>query len=94
LTIIKQKDETLKSIAFTPTIVTFYPITIGLFLYEDFGKMIFWLVLELEISYNILKHFLKLIFLHGETFEFPKFFFSLMIYLKCKWEGHNVSHPL
>ncbi len=44
--------------------------------------MIFWLVLKLEISsksYNILKDFgfffwedfLKIIFLHGEIFEFP-----------------------
>ncbi len=42
---------------------------------------IFWLVLKLEISYksyNILKDFgfvledfLKIIFLHGEIFEFP-----------------------
>ncbi len=43
--------------------------------------MIFWLVLNLEISFrvnNILKDFwflledfLKIIFLHGEIFEFP-----------------------
>ncbi len=40
--------------------------------------MIFWLVLKLDIScYNILKDFgffedfLKIIFLHGEIFEFP-----------------------
>jgi len=45
--------------------------------------MIFWLVLKLEISYNrviiylegvwfLLKEtFLKIIFLHGEIFEFP-----------------------
>ncbi len=30
----------------------FGPYVIGLFLYEDFFKMIFWLVLKLEISYN------------------------------------------
>jgi hypothetical protein len=39
----------------------FGPLVMGLFLlYEDFGKMIFWLVLKLEISYrvyNILKDF-------------------------------------
>jgi len=29
-------------------------IIIGLFLYENFWKMIFWLVLELEISYRVL----------------------------------------
>ncbi len=42
--------------------------------------MIFWLVLKLEISYRViiylerfglhLEDFLKIIFLHGETFEF------------------------
>jgi hypothetical protein len=47
--------------------------------------MVFWLVLKLEISYrviNILKDFwflfedlLKIIFLHGEIFEFPYIFF-------------------
>ncbi len=26
----------------------------GLFLYEDFEKMIFWLVLKLEISYRVI----------------------------------------
>ncbi len=29
-------------------------IIIGLFLYEDFWKMIFWLVLKLEISYRVI----------------------------------------
>jgi len=29
-------------------------IIIGLFLYEDFEKMIFWLVLKLEISYRVI----------------------------------------
>ncbi len=43
--------------------------------------MIFWLVLKLEINYNILKDFwfrfkgifwiFRFIFLHGEIFEFP-----------------------
>jgi hypothetical protein len=39
--------------------------------------MVFWLVLELEISYNILQDFwflledfLEILFLHGEIFEF------------------------
>ncbi len=48
-------------------------IVIGLFLYEDFGKMIFWLVLKFEISYIVVisrrilvlfrGFFLKIIFL-------------------------------
>jgi hypothetical protein len=43
--------------------------------------MMFWLVLKIEISYRVinilkdfgcfLKDFLKIIFLHGEIFEFP-----------------------
>jgi len=44
--------------------------------------MIFWLVLKLEISYRVIKIYLeelwffiedtlKIIFLHGEIFEFP-----------------------
>jgi hypothetical protein len=51
--------------------------------------MIFWLVLKLEISYRViiflriwgffLEDFLKIIFLHGEIFEFPKFFLCLKI---------------
>jgi hypothetical protein len=56
-------------------------IIIGLFLYEDFWNMIFWLVLKLEISYygviiswrilvSFLEDFLKIILLHGEIFEF------------------------
>jgi len=46
-----------------------------------FEKMIFWLVLKLEISYRViiylegfwfcLEDFLKIIFLPGEIFEFP-----------------------
>jgi hypothetical protein len=29
-------------------------VIIGLFLYEDFWKMVFWLVLKLEISYRVI----------------------------------------
>ncbi len=32
----------------------FGPLGIGLFLYEDFQKMIFWLVLKLEINYRVM----------------------------------------
>jgi hypothetical protein len=35
---------------------------IGLFLYEDFWKMIFWLVLKLEISYRIIISWKFLVF--------------------------------
>jgi hypothetical protein len=43
----------------------FGPYVIALFLYEDFLKMIFWLVLKLEISHRvIIEDLLKIIFLH------------------------------
>jgi hypothetical protein len=34
----------------------FWPfwVVVGILLYEDFSKMIFWLVLELEISYRVM----------------------------------------
>jgi len=57
----------------------FGPHKIDLFLYEDFWKMIFWLLLKLEISYRViiswriytfLEDFWKIIFLHGEIFLF------------------------
>jgi hypothetical protein len=32
----------------------FGPYEIGLFSYEDFWKMIFWLVLKLEINYRVI----------------------------------------
>jgi len=53
--------------------------------------MIFLFVLKLEISYRViisgrilvflLEDFLKIIFLHGEIFEFPSFFFCLKVLL-------------
>jgi hypothetical protein len=66
----------------------FGPKAIGLFLYEDFGKMIFWLVLKLEINYRVIifwrvwvsfRGFLKIIFMPGEIFEIPLFVFCLKI---------------
>ncbi len=54
------------------------PYVISLFLYEDVWKMVFWLVLKVEISYRViiswqfwflLEDFLKIIFLHGDIFE-------------------------
>jgi hypothetical protein len=67
--------------------------------------MIFWFVLKLEMSYrsynNILKDFLflledflKIIFLHGERFEFPQFFFCLKILFNIIGKGNSVMHPL
>jgi hypothetical protein len=52
----------------------FGPWVIGLFLYEDFLKMIFWLVFRLviylEIFWFLLEVFIMIICLHGEIFEF------------------------
>jgi hypothetical protein len=57
----------------------------------DFWKMIFRLVLKLEIRYIqlqylqgfwfVLEEFFKITFLHGEIFEFPLFFFCLKMIL-------------
>jgi hypothetical protein len=51
--------------------------------------MLFWLVLKLEISYRVinllegfwflLEHFFKIMFLHGEIFEFFGFLSSLSV---------------
>ncbi len=35
------------------SLMDFGPQVVGLFSYEDFEKMIFWLVLKLEISYRV-----------------------------------------
>jgi hypothetical protein len=58
----------------------FGPHVIGLFLYKDVWKMIFWLVLKLGINDRIViswrnlvsvkGFFSKIIFLHDEIFEF------------------------
>jgi hypothetical protein len=37
---------------------------------------------------------LKIIFLHGEIFEFLSFFFCLKIFLNVNGKGHSVTHPL
>jgi hypothetical protein len=36
------------------SLMDFGPYLIGLFLYDDFWKMIFWLVLKLEINYRVI----------------------------------------
>ncbi len=36
------------------SLMDFGPQVVGLFLYEDFQKMIFWLVLKLENSYRVM----------------------------------------
>jgi hypothetical protein len=36
------------------SLMDFGPQVVGLFLYEDFQRMIFWLVLKLEIRYRVM----------------------------------------
>jgi hypothetical protein len=69
-----------------------------------FERWYFWLVLKLEISYRViiiswriwvcfLEDFLKIIFWHGEIFEFVfhnSSFALRYILLKSKWQGHTV----
>ncbi len=45
------KDIVFRFVIEYSSLRDFGPEAIGLFLYEDFLKMIFWLVLKLEISY-------------------------------------------
>jgi hypothetical protein len=48
----------------------------------------------LEGFWLLIEDFLKTMFLHGEIFEFPQFFFGLKILFSCKWQGHSVTHPM
>jgi len=83
------EDIVFRFIIMYSNLINFGPRVIGLILYKDFFKMIFWLVLKLGISDRIVifwrnlvsfrGFFLKIIFLHGEILEFPKFFFCLKI---------------
>jgi hypothetical protein len=48
------KDIVFRFIIEYSSLRDFDPKVIGLFLYEDFWKMIFWLVLKLEITYRVI----------------------------------------
>jgi hypothetical protein len=48
------KDIVLRFIIEFSSSRDFGPLVVGLFLYEDFRKMTFWLVLKLEISYRVM----------------------------------------
>jgi hypothetical protein len=82
-------------------------IIIGLFLYEDFWKIIFCLVLKLEISYNRVIIISWRIFCLFQRIFFEDYIFAMVKYLNfhnsslaliyfflCKWQGHSVTHPL
>jgi hypothetical protein len=48
------KDTMFRFITVYNSLRDFGPLVIGLFLYEDFWKMIFWLVMELDINYKVM----------------------------------------
>jgi hypothetical protein len=90
------KDIVFRFIIEYSSLRDFGPYVVGLFWYKDIWKMIFLLVLKLGISYKVKlswrilvsfrRIFLKIIFLHGEIFEFPSFFFCLntLFNVNCK----------
>jgi hypothetical protein len=60
---------------------------VGLFLYKDFWKMIFWLVFKLEISYKVV--------ISWRIFGFFKGFCFKNIFCMVKyWNFHNFSFAL
>jgi hypothetical protein len=59
--------------------------------------MIFQLLLKLEISYksfDILKDFGFVLEDFFEGYIFENFHNSSFALMYCKWQGHNVMHPL
>ncbi len=72
------------------SLTNFGPHVVSLFLYKDFWKMIFWLMLKLGINDRVVifwkslvsfrGFFLKIISLDGEILEFQLFFFCLKIF--------------
>jgi hypothetical protein len=75
----QDKDIVFRFIIEYSSLRDFGPYVIGLFLYEDFFKMIFWLVLKLEISHRvIIEDLLKIIFLH---LSFHNSSFALIYFL-------------
>ncbi len=77
----KCKDIVFGFIIEYSNLTNFDPHVVSLFLYEDFWKMIFWVVLKLAINDRVVifwkslvsfkGFFLKIIFLHGEILMFP-----------------------
>jgi hypothetical protein len=65
----------------------FGPWVIGLFLYEDFWKMIFWLVLKLEINYRGIISWRILV-------SFRRFFEDYIFAWWNIFSFHNSSFPL
>ncbi len=69
------------------SLMDFGPQVVGLFLYEDFQRMIFWLVLKLEIRYRVMISWRILVPFRG---FFLRLYFCMMKYLNF----HNSSFAL
>ncbi len=68
-------------------LMDFGPYIVGLFLYEDFWKMIFWLVLKLEITYRVMRSWSILVSFRG-------FFWRLYFCMVKHLNFHNSSFAL
>jgi len=89
------KDIVFRFIMEYSSLMDFGPqVIIGRFLYEEFWKMIFWVVLKLEINYRVIISWRILVSFRG---FFGKLCFCMMKYLsfhnpsfafRCKWHGH------
>jgi hypothetical protein len=83
------KDIVFSFIIEYSSLKDFGPYVLSLFLYEDFWKMIFWLVLKFEISYKVLISWRILVSITG-FFEY--YFFAYYRVNSICWELHeNVS---
>jgi hypothetical protein len=86
-------------------LMDFGPYAIGLFLYEFFWKMIFWLVLKLEISYRVIiswrilvsffrRFFEDYIFVRWNIFEFHNSSFALRYFFNVNGKATVWHTPL
>ncbi len=79
------KDIMFRFIIEYSSLKDFDPEVIGLFLYEDFWKMIFWLVLKLEITYRVVISWRSLVlfqgFLEGYIFVWWNIWVSIILLL-------------
>ncbi len=91
------KDIVLRFIVEYNSLRDFGPLLVGQFWYKDLWKMIFWLVLKLEICCRVMISWKILVSFSGFFFEdyifawwnkylnFHNSSFALKILLKCKW---------
>ncbi len=92
-------DIVFRFIIENSSLTNFGPPVIGLFLCEDFWKMIFWLVLKLGINDRIMISWRSLVsfkafFFRDYIFAWWNIGISIILLLpyhifSCKWQGHN-----